>query len=243
MAAKRGAAAVVALLVVAAARENRRGNCSDAKFVLILGTGRSGSTSALRMVNSLPGVALSGEHFGQVRDVMAFHRKSERARRAKGPAWVDGRFAKSTKCWLQSWYRHDGTAGFKEIRYNDDETLEFLRWGFGPSVTFVLNYRESLSDQLRSRRRAHGFPKASTGGDEQLRAETKALLEFYERHREQAFLLPLERFSLRTFDDLFAFLGFPQCRALRLPHLNKNGGYGGKVADLHGNGLVRCLER
>jgi hypothetical protein len=40
--------------------------CKDHDWVFVLGTGRSGSTSVIEMVNTIPGVFLAGENFGQV---------------------------------------------------------------------------------------------------------------------------------------------------------------------------------
>lgn len=219
---------LVTLLVVATA-----GECGNKRWIMILGTGRSGSTSALRMINQLPGVVVTGEHHGQLLELRKFHEKLDKTAKMHGPAWTPQLERRRFACWVHLWYAN--VTGFKEIRYNSADMLEFIARVF-PTARFVLTYRMKKDAQLRSRKAAPGFkPNAAA-----LEAETQALLQFHERRPDSTFLLPLERFSLATFNSLFAFLGFPHCKALRVAHTNKNGGYGD---DHRSRNLVQCDTR
>jgi hypothetical protein len=44
------------------------------KFILICATGRSGSTTIQRIVNSLPNSNICGENFGAVNDLLKFYK-------------------------------------------------------------------------------------------------------------------------------------------------------------------------
>lgn len=192
------------------------------QWIIIVGTGRSGSTSVLRMVNALPSVKLDGEHFGLLSDVSSIYKKKMRTERMKGPAWRQSeKFDKKRFiCWAQSLFGNE-TTGFKEIRYNRDEDLEFLSMVFA-RAKFVLTYRLNLKDQQKSFRLTHGF----AGSSRTLAKETKALLNFYERRgNRSAKLFPLEYFSKESFTELYSFLGFPHCRATTVVHANRRNGF------------------
>lgn len=214
--------------------------CSSHRWIIILGTGRSGSTSVLRMVNALPSVRVTGEHYGLLNDFMAVYKKLQRVEKMRGPAWRHEKF-KSLRfmCWARSFFKCNNSTicGFKEIRYNTAEAIAFVARIFDEdaSTRFILTYRLELAAQLRSHDRTHGF-RASP---DSLQAETTALLNFHaNRGNRSVRLFPLEQFSRDSFTDLFAFLGFPHCRALRVAHSNKRHGFADDArAD---SNLVKC---
>lgn len=203
------------------------------QWIIIVGTGRSGSTSVLRMVNALPSVHLDGEHFGLMSDVLSIYKKKMRSDRMRGPAWQQReKFDKKRFfCWAQSLLGNE-TSGFKEIRYNDQEHLDFLSLVFN-RAKFVLTYRLNLKDQQKSFRLTHGF----AGHSKTLAKETAALHDFYRKKgNASALLFPLENFSKESFTQLYKFLGYPQCRAISVVHANRRNGF----EDDKAVNLARC---
>ncbi|KAJ1445667.1 hypothetical protein M885DRAFT_549197 [Pelagophyceae sp. CCMP2097] len=185
-------------------------------WIIILSTGRSGSSTALGMVRTLPGVELEGEHFGQLRDLQAFRDHGVKTDKMHGPAFVHNtRFDDADfVCWVQNWYSRssgaaDGIRGFKEIRYNDVHMIQFLAHVF-PTAKFVLTYQRDVAGQaVRASRLRHGFEKFSAS---KIGAETKVLRDLHAKRPNTTFALALEDISPAKYDALFAFLGFPHCK-------------------------------
>ena len=138
-------------------------------WVFILGTGRSGSTTLLEMVNALPNVQLSGEHDAELDSFIDLRKRLRLTLEHGGTgAWLQDRHQLKEAhlfCTVQSWFfLHTGkpcsntaTHGFKEIRYNSEEELDFLRDAF-PSAKFILNFRKEVLLQSKSAwyKDAHG---------------------------------------------------------------------------------------
>ena len=104
--------------------------CADNWFFVLGAGGRTGTTTALAMFDSIPGVELSGEHFGVLHEEQRMYDKVMAVSQTRGAAWkhhnLDERYM---KCSIQERMkrvvlgnRYDeliGSAkviGFKEIR-------------------------------------------------------------------------------------------------------------------------------
>ena len=95
-------------------------------FTIILGTGRSGSSSLLGMLNLLPRYDLSGEHNGQLFKFKDLYDDLLKVKYMKSYAWVHKKQElQRFLCYVQQWYsresglkttwmKHD-VHGFKEI--------------------------------------------------------------------------------------------------------------------------------
>ncbi len=109
--------------------------------------------------------------------------------------------------------------GFKEIRYASESMLDFIEKAF-PSARFVVNYRQNVTAQSAS-----AWYKDSPESADILETETRTLLSWASRNQNRTFLLPLETFSVESFNELFKWLGYPQCSAQRIPTDNSKGSY------------------
>jgi hypothetical protein len=97
-------------------------------FTIILGTGRSGSTTLLEMLNQLDGYALTGEHAAMMVTLMDLHKRFLRTQEATNKgyvAWKHSERKESTHfCWMQSWFvnnddgKVDTIYGFKVSHFH-----------------------------------------------------------------------------------------------------------------------------
>ena len=209
-------------------------NINEHQWIFVLGTGRSGSTTVLEMINALPGVELSGEHDGLMRSFKDFKEHVDVTRNHKSDAWKHDSAELGdleVYCLVQRWFflhtgRQCGSTmihGFKEIRYTSPDILDFLLEAF-PRARIVVNFRLDKKKQADSGWFASSTPKASQAAIEGM---TRSLLEWAEsRGKDKVFLLPLEHFSVGNFSRLYSWLGFEHCRATGVVHANQ--GSGGK---------------
>mmetsp|Transcript_2648 Transcript_2648/g.5392 ORF Transcript_2648/g.5392 Transcript_2648/m.5392 type:complete len:169 (+) Transcript_2648:119-625(+) len=135
---------------------------------------------------------------------------------------------KEVYCLAQRWFRlqHTGndcsptsTLGFKEVRYANEETLDFLSSAF-PNSRYVINFRRDTKKQKQS-----GYFQQERRKAERIDNVTETLLRFGEQHRDVSYFLPLEDFRTEKFSDMFHWMGFSHCNASRLPRLNKSNSY------------------
>ena len=203
------------------------------KWIIILATGRSGSTTLMSMVNLLPGVNISGEHDGLMHSFKDLRDHLRRLKRMRGIAWAHTLWASEDNqvyCMAQQWVKSDSSNrnrsddlirhGFKEIRYNDVDILEFLEDAF-PNAQFIISYRRDIAAQLSSTSKAFSQPF----GTNDLNKHTKTLLDWAkERPDNKTYDMPLEKFSLETFSNLYQWLGF-NCTATAMEHDNADKGY------------------
>ncbi|KAA8499864.1 hypothetical protein FVE85_7449 [Porphyridium purpureum] len=144
--------------------------CADNWFFILGAGGRTGSTTALSMFNEVPGIHLTGEHFGVLRESW---RIWERLRTIGEKYRVSAFMGSPTNdtdfmCSVQSMVKaivfgnnrdeiEESTRilGFKEIRYASPNMMRFLANAF-PCARFLLSVRNNVSVPL----------KASAFGDE-----------------------------------------------------------------------------
>mmetsp|Transcript_5397 Transcript_5397/g.11902 ORF Transcript_5397/g.11902 Transcript_5397/m.11902 type:complete len:244 (-) Transcript_5397:51-782(-) len=205
--------------------------CADeTQWIFILGTGRSGSTTVLDMVNSIPGVDLNGENDGMMTDLRHIYTKLDTLQSNRGDAWQhhDVDFHELL-CDVQEVVRTSlgfdqsqvWAAGFKEIRHHDIEGLNFFRKAF-PCARFIVNYRQNITEQLESQT-ALGWENADFGT---MSEHTQHLKEWAERNNDVTHLLPLEEFNVESFNQLLPFLGVSNCTFTEVVHANEAQGYG-----------------
>ena len=202
------------------------------KFILILGTGRSGSTTLLHMINLLPGVELSGEHDGALFSFLDLdmHLAKTRPLATTSSAWqqnTDLLRKSELYCMVQRWFfLHTGTHcdlgtvhGFKEIRYKDPKILDFIAAAF-PGAKLVINYRHDTRAQARS-----GFHRSQPIDEAaaELTRETESLVGWGHAHPARSFLIATEELNAGNVTALYSWLGYPQCKAASVAHLNDGG--------------------
>eukprot|EP00240_Pyramimonas_obovata_P003746 CAMPEP_0118925630 /NCGR_PEP_ID=MMETSP1169-20130426/3487_1 /TAXON_ID=36882 /ORGANISM="Pyramimonas obovata, Strain CCMP722" /LENGTH=378 /DNA_ID=CAMNT_0006866979 /DNA_START=218 /DNA_END=1354 /DNA_ORIENTATION=- len=229
--------------VWAAQTPERKGTCGFQcnlhahKWLFIVGAGRSGSTTALSMLNRLPKIQLDGEHNGIVNnfltlaDAMVYTRnqgiEQPQHLHNRGASWFHTAVnvaPTEVYCLMQHWFfLHTGSDcsddtihGFKEIRYTTRRTLDFMRDAF-PTARFVVNVRKQVpTKEYQEMNRAADFTKNVTG----------TLQEWARQNSDRSFELYLEEFNTDRFTQLANWLGIP-CKAQFVQHAHKRGAAGG----------------
>jgi len=231
-----------------ACHRKSRCNLTAHEWIIILGTGRSGSTTLLEMVNLLPGVELNGENNGAL---FTFYNLKERL--SWGPMNEDILKVRELEihCLVQRWFLRAGETdcssrtivrGFKEIRYHDPAILEFISASF-PSARFVVNYRQDYRAQLSSE--SAWFGQDHDAEKELLDKNANILAWARGQPRGRVFELPMENFNAANFTALYSWLGFSGCMAQSVLHLN-NGARGGYTGNQElskirvQSGIIEC---
>lgn len=221
----------------------RARDCSMYDFVFIAGTGRSGSTTLMTYLNSIPGVYLSGENGGQVSRLQQLHHVFHNPydREMTTVSW--------TNSYNISQIEHNmreiminminppigaTMIGFKEIRFKEED-FGYLRVLF-PCAKFILSIREDVSNQAKS-----AFHRKEKRTETSLLNKNELLINLSMNHSDYMHLIKLEEFSIDRFDELLSFLGRTDCKTLKVPELNMNGGYTHKRhVKKTKQGVVKC---
>ena len=219
-------------------------------WIFVLSTGRSGSTSLLEAINSLPGVKLSGENEAALMPALELYKRAKTFKNKKGAANEHGSVSlTSVLCSLQQTFlaldpATDATnaavaRGFKELmvpeRYAggkpshlngyDTEWLRFLDTLF-PCAKIIFNIRANVTEQGGSWSRSSFM---SSFYIKQRQAVFTAELEQLNKHvlhhhsargGNKSYLIRLEDFSTGHFTKMAHWLGFPECTYTSLPHAN-----------------------
>eukprot|EP00924_Labyrinthula_sp_SR-Ha-C_P015000 snap_masked-scaffold_9-processed-gene-4.38-mRNA-1 protein AED:1.00 eAED:1.00 QI:0/0/0/0/1/1/2/0/284 len=207
----------------------------DRNWVFILATGRSGSTTILNMLNLLPGVYLSGETGRSIemfRNLPYFSHNSFSQHLQGYHLLLHGPYKhgeineNNLKCIIQEFFFETrGTytlmkkdpiifSGFKEISLKGPQSFNFIQSVF-PCARFVINYRKNVTQQHESYFQKNKDLKC-------LIEETEELLHYW-KNKENAVLLPLEDFSISSFNLIAYWLGYNNCTYPRVLHANQNG--------------------
>jgi hypothetical protein len=203
----------------------------DDKIVLICATGRSGSTTMQRLINTIPNSNICGENFGAINSLLEFYRriKYSTINNIPGhltPASYESIISKNIKpAWYNSYnysqiihlikitivnmFKKNETTnlwGFKEIRYDngDIKYIEDFKELF-PQTKVIIQIRENIGLQSQS-----GWHKNNKNAVQFLKKLNKELVEFYSKHRDYCYLTSFERmFDKNNLQTLFEFI---ECR-------------------------------
>lgn len=210
--------------------------CTDAslckrRFLFVVATGRSGSTTLMGMLDAIPGVFLSGENYNEPAKLQTL--LQERMQRVdNSTGHISGELYRSELAAMQewiwdtnlpaaTWLPHGAAtsiAGFKEIRWTAEDVAFIQR--VCPCSRFVLNTRKDADQQAES-----GFYVYSTNAVEAVEDANMRI-----RHAinavppDRVFRLQLEEFSIDRFNLLAGWLGF-KCRFNRVTHSNARSTY------------------
>ena len=203
--------------------------CLDNKWVFVVSTGRSGSTTLAAMLGALPDTYISGENGGMASSLRDLYRKAKEMHfgRRNGPRFHETVEETVLLCDMQEYARDAigatdaGTLGWKEIRYSRAD-LQFLKRLF-PCARFVINVRRDVGAQAQS-----AFWKDGNDSERKLRTATDALLLWQSENADRSKVLYLEDFSKGAFDDLATWFGHA-CRYEALVHANANNSYASSV--------------
>jgi len=202
--------------------------CHYYKFLFVLGTGRSGTTTIKAFLNSLPHFRIAGENKDVLGRLLTIFNS---LKEIKG--WSDGAGAWENRYDLQKMFDNsrkyildtiapgpeDKVIGFKEIRENSLDKVRFLKQLF-PCSKIILSYRNNTEEQSHS-----AFYKNHQAATTELEDANNFMFKLHNANPSWMYLLALEDFSIEKFDDLLQWVGEKGCHANYIPQMNANSTY------------------
>jgi hypothetical protein len=198
------------------------------KIILICATGRSGSTTLQRVINSIPNSNICGENFGAINSLLDFYRKIKHstANNIPGnihptsyedilkqnikPAWYNSynysQIVQLIRMTIINMFKNKDTTtiwGFKEIRY-DSGNINYITdfKELFPQTKVIVHFRMNLVEQSKS-----GWFKHDANALDFLNKTTNELIKFAIQNKEWCFLNSFERlFELKNIQNLFHFI-------------------------------------
>lgn len=195
------------------------------KFLFVIATGRSGSTTVMGMLNAVPGVFLSGENNGEASRLRALFEERVARRRTSAANATANLDETQELLYIQRWIWETNVppafvdanpiiVGFKEIRWTPED-VTFIQQ-VCPCSRFVVNARRNAHEQATSAwYRNDGGLQDVMDANRRLALSAAAIIP-----SNRAFELYLEDFDVAQFDQAAAWLGIP-CRFRALIHSNK----------------------
>lgn len=200
------------------------------RFVLICATGRSGSTTLMRLLNTIPNSNICGEN-NMITELLQFYRNMKEACKNKIPGKFKPKSLErciSSKI-IPSWYnsfdpteitskirdiiicmfrrnKNDIVIGFKDINYFNRVSLldEFIE--LFPNTKIIINIRAKVESQAQS-----SWWKNDPGSIKYLKDYNQQLIDYHDKNKDKGlcYLSTFENmFDYQKMIDLFKFLGF-----------------------------------
>lgn len=201
----------------------------DDKIILICATGRSGSTTIQRLINTIPNSNICGENYGAINSLLEFYRRLKTTTKdyVPGhlrPATFEDIVSKNVKpSWYNSYnliqivqmikmtiinmFKNSESTniwGFKEIRY-DSGNINYIKdfKELFPQTKVIIQIRENLQEQSNS-----GWFKGDPRSLNYLKKNTKELIEFGIKNKEWCYITTFERmFDRNNLKNIFSFIG------------------------------------
>lgn len=198
------------------------------KIVLICATGRSGSTTLQRIINTIPNSNICGENFGAINSLLEFYRRIKHSTEDYVPGHLHpASYAEIIKQNIKpSWYNsyklpqivqliqmtiinmfknNDSTNlwGFKEIRY-DSGGINYITdfKELFPQTKVIIQFRENIEAQSNS-----GWHKDDKNAIPFLIKTTKELINFSLQNKEWCYITSFERmFDKNNLQNMFNFI-------------------------------------
>jgi len=205
------------------------------RWVIILGTGRSGSTTLMQMVNAIsPDIYIGGENYGfadLLKDTYNHGVSDKLYKRQPSGPWKTNKLDKGAFIWsiqnvmMKALGKFDEEntkiVGFKEIRHFDSEVLNSFVEIFGQDAKFIVNWREDHESQVKS-----AFYKKNKNAEDTIENKENQLREWSKSQpKDRTFDIPLESFSLEIFNELIDWLGYEGCSFKKILKSNSQGSY------------------
>mmetsp|Transcript_56549 Transcript_56549/g.132652 ORF Transcript_56549/g.132652 Transcript_56549/m.132652 type:complete len:304 (-) Transcript_56549:179-1090(-) len=199
-------------------------------WLFVIGTGRSGSTSLMSMLNAIPGIHISGENWGAIESLKDFYHSVEITKSmSNSGAWAHKEFSTTAiLCKMQEVVKaliapapNNSLIGFKEIRH-DAPALDFFETLF-PCARYIINYRDDIDAQVTSQEThlSRHLPVDELESD--LANKTANLREWAVQRADSSVMLSLEDFSLEIFNGLLQWLSVEGCEYITVSHANEDG--------------------
>jgi hypothetical protein len=195
------------------------------KFILICGTGRSGSTTLQRIINTIPNTNITGENFGAINNLLECYENLKNTENI--PKNINNEFMTYEECEKQKikpcWYncydintiksniqnsiinildnkQNNNIIGFKEIRYFNKLHLLDTFIELFPNTKIILNYRENIVSQCKS-----GWWDEDS--EQHILSYNNQMIHYYKTHDKNSYLLTFENlFNINKIRELFLFL-------------------------------------
>lgn len=200
----------------------------DDKIVLICATGRSGSTTMQRIINTIPDSNICGENYGAINSLLDFYNKLHATTTAYvpghyNPASYEDIVSKNVKpAWYNSYkikemedqirkliitmFKNKSETnlwGFKEIRYDNKKIhlIKIFKTLF-PQTKVIIQIRENIQAQSKS-----GWHKGDKDAPAYIQKMNKEFIEFYNQNKEWCYFTTFERmFDRSNLQNLFSFI-------------------------------------
>jgi hypothetical protein len=200
----------------------------DDKIVLICATGRSGSTTMQRIINTIPDSNICGENFAAIISLLEFYRRIKKTsinnvpghltpftydyliRKNVKPSWYNSynlnQMVYMIKMMIINMFKNSETTnlwGFKEIRY-DSGNINYIKdfKELFPQTKVIVQIRENMKEQCNS-----GWFKGDKNAVQFLTKTNKDLVDFALANKEWCYLTSFERmFDRNNLQKLFSFI-------------------------------------
>ena len=200
----------------------------DDKIVLICATGRSGSTTMQRLINTIPNSNICGENFAAVNALLEFYRRLKYTtinyvpghftpftydyiiKKNIKPAWYNSynynNMVQMIRIMIIKMFKNSETTnvwGFKEIRY-DSGQIKYIKdfKELFPQTKVIIHIRENIQSQSQS-----GWHKGDKNAVNYLTRTTQELITFAQQNREWCYLSTFEHmFDRNNLQNMFSFI-------------------------------------
>ena len=202
------------------------------KIVLICATGRSGSTTMQRIINSVPNSNICGENFGAINSLLEFYKRIKTTTfdyvpghlrpasyediisKDVKPSWYNSYNFQQTvvmiKILITSLFKNKETTtlwGFKEIRY-DNGDIKYLREfkELFPQTKVIIQGRGNIAAQSQS-----SWLKKDKNAIQYLNALNNQFYNFYNHNKEWCYFTTFEKmFDMENIKKIFEFIDCSQ---------------------------------
>ena len=204
-------------------------NIIDYKFIIICATGRSGSTTLQRIINTIPNSNINGENYGAINNLLKCYNDlkytvnmsqnyykdmlttSMSEEKNINPAWANSFNFNMIKKNIQDLIinildsnNKNKIIGFKEIRFFDELYLLDIFLELFPNTKIICHYKENTDVQCLS-----GWWTNTENNKEHLIKYNEQLIE-YSKININSYLFTFEKiFELEEIKKLFLFLEEP----------------------------------
>ena len=202
------------------------------KIVLICATGRSGSTTMQRIINTISNSNICGENFGAVNSLLEFYKRiktttydyvpghltptsyEEIVVTNIKPAWYNSYDFKQItlmiKMLIVELFKKDRSTklwGFKEIRYDNGDMKYITEFKeLFPQTKIIIQIRENIIEQSNS-----GWHKDDDTAIDTITNMTSELTTFCNENKSYCYLTSFEKmFDKENMKKIFTFIGCEQ---------------------------------
>ena len=202
------------------------------KIVLICATGRSGSTTMQRIINSVPNSNICGENFGAINSLLEFYKRIKTTTfdyvpghlrpasyediisKDVKPSWYNSYNFQQTvsmiKMLIASLFKNTAATnmwGFKEIRY-DNGDIKYLKEfkELFPQTKVIIQVRGNIAAQSQS-----SWLKKDRNAVQYLNTLNNEFYNFYNHNKEWCYFTTFEKmFDMENIKKIFEFIDCSQ---------------------------------